>query len=75
MNDKSNKKNKRIRKNYARTLEELADEFKFSNAVLYSDKEIDDRHIISNLDSLNDDEEKIYKDKKASFILLAFYLI
>lgn len=61
MNDKSNKKNKRIRKNYARTLEELADEFKFSNAVLYSDKEIDDRHIISNLDSLNDDEEKIYK--------------
>lgn len=61
MNNKSNKKNKRIRKNYARTLEELADEFKFSNAVLYSDKEIDDRHIISNLDSLNDDEEKIYK--------------
>lgn len=48
---------KRIRKNYSRKLEEIADEFKFSDDVLRSDQEIDDRHLIANLDIVDDDED------------------
>ncbi len=39
----------RKKKSYSRKLEEIAKEFQFSEAVLNQDKEIDDRHIISDL--------------------------
>lgn len=59
MNDRYNKKQpEKIRWNYSRHLEEIADEFRFSDDTLRSDKEIDDRHIIDDLDLGDDDEEK-----------------
>ncbi|HHX00808.1 MAG TPA: hypothetical protein GX740_05865 [Acholeplasmataceae bacterium] len=39
----------RKKKCYSRKLEEISEEFQFSEAVLNQDKEIDDRHIISDL--------------------------
>jgi len=50
------KKKPKIRKNYSRLLEEIADEFRFSDNVLNSDKEIDDRHLIDDLLIVEDED-------------------
>ena len=60
---KNKEKTPRIRKNYSRFLEEIADEFRFSDKVLHNDEEIDDRHIIDDLSILNDNDDDL-KSKK-----------
>lgn len=57
----------RKKKSYSRKLEEIAEEFKFSEAVLNQDKEIDDRHIISDLAvnvGAEDGDEKLEATKQ-----------
>lgn len=59
------KQPERIRRNYSRTLEEIADEFRFSDDVLRSDREIDDRHLIDDLSIADEDdgEPKVEKGR------------
>lgn len=52
------------RRNYSRLLEEIADEFRFSDAVLASDKEIDDRHLLDDLGVGVGEDDGEYKVEK-----------
>lgn len=51
-------------KNYSKTLEELSDEFKFSNKTLQTDSEIDDRHLIDDLAIADEDDGEPKVEKR-----------
>lgn len=54
-----NNDQKKKKKNYTRKLEEISEEFRFSDLTLATDKEIDDRHLLKDLPNDSDNDEDI----------------